>query len=294
MADLRAMVTETQQSKADFAQQKQAQREALFQRRDTSIVDLTTDPAAYRAYLDLQAANPAVSPGNLALVWAENPAAAMVCTMNRWNSLGRNVTKGESGIKVIVPQKYRDGRGILRTGYDVGRVFDVSQTHGARLKPPIRLVDGTPEMEKAIRALVSSSPVPIEPLDGFVDGSFYDSHDKKILIDAALPDGAQLAALTTEIAHARLHAAYQGEYSRDLCSTDAESVGYLVCKRFGVAAEPPAADNLDALYGAMPTDDRRAALEYNQDLSKFLMDRVEKELSPPREHGDKAREEQTK
>ena len=46
-----------------------------------------------------------------------------------WNRLGRSVNRDENGMKIRVSDTYvKDGREYH--GYKIGRVFDVTQTHG--------------------------------------------------------------------------------------------------------------------------------------------------------------------
>ena len=65
-----------------------------------------------------------------------------------------------SSMKIRVSDTYvKDGREYH--GYKIGRVFDVTQTHGKAGVPALSLKDNTPEMDAALRRLLDSSPVPV-------------------------------------------------------------------------------------------------------------------------------------
>src|SRR5581483_5212661 len=77
----------------------------------------------------------------------------MIAGYRRWREIGRQVRKGERGIKIFVPHKYRvpqeeaepddRARFVLR-GFGVGTVFDVPQTDGPPLPepPPVQTIEG--------------------------------------------------------------------------------------------------------------------------------------------------------
>lgn len=286
MLDLRKIVASGQQQKQEYKEKKQAEREELNEMQDTAIQAFTNSPAAYHAYLELQAQNPAISVGNIALVWMQSQETTLVNTMEKWNRLGRSVQRGAIGVKIIMPEKYKDDNGYTRTGYKIGRAFDVSQTYGTRLPPPLQLQEDTPQMEKAIVALVSSSPAPVVPMEGFESGAFYNPDGRQILIQTGMSDGETFAALAREIAHARYHIdAFGSYYVREDAAIDAESVSYLLCRRFGVPAELPSASGVGEHYAEQDTSARRSGLEYMRDLSEHMGRRILRELNPPqREH----------
>ena len=59
------------------------------------------------------------------------------------------MNREETGLKIRVSDPYvKDGRQYH--GYKIGRVFDVTQTHGKAVPAPLTLRDNTPEMEAAL------------------------------------------------------------------------------------------------------------------------------------------------
>lgn len=103
---------------------------------------LTSD--TFARYLRAMGRFPTYSPNNVALIHAQRPDATRVAGYRAWQALGRQVRKGERGIRIIAPFRTRveaeDGGAerTIVTGYAVRTVFDLSQTTGEPLPlPPI-------------------------------------------------------------------------------------------------------------------------------------------------------------
>ncbi len=76
---------------------------------------------------------------NHLMILCQRPDATLVAGFRKWQQLGRNVRKGEKGLAIFAPCKYRtkietqDGEEqILQSirGFRVVYVFDISQTEG--------------------------------------------------------------------------------------------------------------------------------------------------------------------
>src|ERR671918_432133 len=79
---------------------------------------------------------------NHLMIFLQRPDATVVAGFNRWESLGRFVKKGEKGIAIFAPCKYKtkietdDGEEKSLQpirGFRVVHVFDISQTEGDEL-----------------------------------------------------------------------------------------------------------------------------------------------------------------
>src|SRR5215212_5736742 len=65
------------------------------------------DSEAFRAYLDAQAKFHEYSFGNTLLILSQKPDATRVAGYQTWKQLGRQVRRGEKGIRIIVPMRGR-------------------------------------------------------------------------------------------------------------------------------------------------------------------------------------------
>ena len=148
MAKLDDLIQQKQQRDEDWKSRKAAEREELGQLSDDAVMRVTSEPGAYLHYLDTQAINPRYSASNVMLAMAQNPEITYINSLEVWNRLGRSVNRDENGMKIRVSDTYvKDGREYH--GYKIGRVFDVTQTHGKAGVPALSLKDNTPEMDAA-------------------------------------------------------------------------------------------------------------------------------------------------
>src|SRR5881397_604431 len=132
-------------------------RDALA--RLESAVGSIHDSDSFRRYLDAQARFHQYSWGNVLLILTQRPDATRVAGYRTWQALGRQVRRGEKGIRILVPLGVRAARhGLeqaeeddhehpsatvptptsapaprLRRLFGTGSVFDVSQTDGQPL-----------------------------------------------------------------------------------------------------------------------------------------------------------------
>ena len=237
-------------------------------------MEIATNPEAYARYLSMQGDNPMYSAGNIALAMIQDPQATMFATTDRWRTLGRNVAEMEksSGIQIFA-------RSPLEKGYTLTN-DDITQTTGRDVKRT-ELKNGTPGMETALATLLNYSVVPVVVDNDLPTPAFYDSQSMELAIQPNYPDNEAFAAIATEIALARFHnkGANTG-YNREECTLDADSVSYILCRRFGIDRNPPDLSNLGDLYEGWDAQDVRQALTSIQEMSKQIGGAIERDTAP--------------
>ncbi len=212
------------------------------------------DSETFAAWLRARAVFHDYSFGNVCLIVSQRPDATQVAGYKTWQSLGRQVRKGEHGIRILAPcvRKVEDAAGE-RTARVIGfrsvSVFDVSQTDGEPLpvleyRPlegdaPEELCDLLQAVAAAAGLEVEYGPIGIEGAHGVLRRS-----EARIVID---PD--QAAAMRPKVlAHdlgpyfdplLRENPDAYGAHRGD-CEAVAESVAYVVAARFGLDAGPAA------------------------------------------------------
>ena len=225
----------------------------------------------YREYLRVMSKFHNYSFNNTLLIAMQKPDASLVAGFSAWkNNFGRNVIKGQKGIKIIAPSPYKvkqemkkidphtqqpiigkDGKPVTEEkeitipAYKVVSVFDVSQTEGREL-PDIAVNELTGDVERYrdfFAALEKTSPVPIgfEQIPGSSHG-YYHLEDKRIAIDEGMSEIQTLKTAIHEIAHAKLHDIdlnapeneQQPRIDRRTREVEAESVAYTVCQHYGL------------------------------------------------------------
>lgn len=187
----------------------------------------------YRQYLSTMSRFHRYSVNNTMLIYMQRPDATHVAGFNKWrNQFGRNVLKGEKGIRIIAPTPYKkkveeiktdpetnapvldaDGKAIIEEKeiripmFKVVSVFDVSQTSGKPLPQLAADLSGNVQQyEVFMEALRRASPVPMEikPVARDTDG-FFSIKAQSITIRAGMSEVQTVCAAVHEIAHAKLH-----------------------------------------------------------------------------------------
>ena len=263
-----------------LALQAAAEREELSQLSDNAVMRVTSEPNAYLHYLDTQAINPQYSAANVMLAMAQNPDITYINSLEVWNRLGRSVNRDENGMKIRVSDTYvKDGREYH--GYKIGRVFDVTQTHGKAGVPALSLKDNTPEMDAALRRLLDSSPVPVVTSSTMYQDAVYDPKTQSITVSSRLIDSKIFAALSREIVHAGIHDhGRYPYYTREDCAMDAESVSYMLCRNFGVETPQPDVSRVGQVFDGMEVQDRRGVVDSLQKYFRKLQNDIQREISP--------------
>lgn len=275
IANLGNIINEKNQSSELWQAQRQADRENTNAMQDAGVLQITSDPETYLRYLNCQADNPSYSAGNVALVMVQDQKATIFGTKERWKSLNRGVSPAEekNGVKIYT-------RSSFGKGYVLTDVYDVRQTSGRDLKHTALQPDSK-EMDEALKALLNYCVVPLVSDQSIPMPAFYDSEQMKLAINPKYPDTEAFAGIATEIAHARFHAkGYNQNYSREEYELDAQSVGYMICRRFGVPCEAPDVSNLSALYDGFDAMERRGALGQMQDLTQKIGGSIERAITP--------------
>lgn len=275
MANLGQIISEKSAADSQWQQQRKAERENTTALQDAGIIEITTKPQAYAHFLDLQGDNLAYSAGNIALIHMQFPEATIFGTVERWKTLGRFVLDEErqNGAKIF-------SRGAQGRGYILANAYDITQTQGRELARPT-LQEGSREMDAALRRILDFTQVPVVQDAELPMPAYYDQNDMTLAINPNTPDHEAFAAIATEIALVRFHnKGRSAGYNREDCELDAQSVSYILCRRFGIDRAKPDMSRLSELYAGWPAPDRRQALDSIQDMSKMIGRTIEKNITP--------------
>lgn len=275
MANLENIINQKTAADTQWKEQRQSERENAVAMQDAGITEITSNPEVYAKYLEMQGDNPTYSAGNIALVMFSAPEATVFGTRDRWKTLGRSVmdTEASKGTQIFA-------RSAFSKSYVLTDAYDVKQTQGRELKPPC-LQDDTKEMETALTTLLNYSVVPVIVDREMETPAFYDSVQMELHINPEFPDSEAFASIAAEIAHSRIHGkGLNPGYVREECDLDAQSVSYILCRRFGVNRELPDVSDVAALYEGWEPQERRQALDSIQDMSKKISGSIERNMKP--------------
>ena len=215
------------------------------------VAELTTSEDWARM-LDVAARFHHYSPNNVLLILSQMPTASRVAGFQTWKSLDRWVRKGEHGIRILAPCRYKvedhetgEDRWILR-GFTVVSVFDISQTDGAELDEPIMpaLLDGEAPagLWQSLEMQVSAAGFSLVRCDSAAEiggaNGRTDFGARTVTVRADVSDAQACKTLAHELGHILCgHEAELFAGCRGRLEVEAESVAYIVCASAGMVAE---------------------------------------------------------
>ena len=242
----------------------------ITDRLEQGITELF-DSERYKEYLRVMSKFHNYSFNNTLLIAMQKPDASLIAGFSAWkNNFGRNVMKGQKGIKILAPSPFKikkemekidpqtgkafigkDGKPVTEEkeitipAFKVVSVFDVSQTEGREIPNiAVNMLTGDVEHYKEVfAALEKTSPVPVgfEKIEGGAHG-YYHLEDKRIALDEGMSELQTLKTLIHEIAHAKLHDIdlnapledLENRPDRRTREVQAESIAYTVCQHYGL------------------------------------------------------------
>lgn len=238
---------------------------SILKSLETGVENIFTGDK-YAQYLQTMSKFHRYSFNNTLLIAMQRPDATLVTGYRNWQSMGRQVKKGEKGITILAPAPIKrkreqeildqnhkpllDADGKPRTEevevviprFKPTTVFDISQTDGEPIETlaPEELTEAVADYDLFMEAITAISPVPIrfDEIAGEAKG-YYHSGDKEIVIQKGMSESQTIKTAIHETGHARLHdkdiMEKQGiEKDRLTKEVEAESVAYCVCSAFGV------------------------------------------------------------
>lgn len=189
---------------------------------------------------------------NVVLIYCQRPDATTVAGYQAWRRLGRQVRKGEHGIKILAPHRRKrtetdeitgETTTVTRlTGFGVATVFDITQTEGPDLPDagPRRLEGDAPGMLRhqlaaLIRAQGFTYAVAELPRGHETANGVTDFTRRTVTVRPDLAKAQEAKTCAHELAHVLLHAGLTNE-DRARAEVEAESVAYIVLGAHGIDA----------------------------------------------------------
>jgi hypothetical protein len=237
----------------------------------------------WKRFLDLQSRLHGYSANNVMLVCAQHlalfeqakvatPLPSYIASYNKWQELGRQVEKGQTGLAVIAPMRGTkreavDGEGNIRPlskgeatvagerevkssfmrGFTVEKVFADTQTTGDPLPEPVtpKLLRGDAPrgLGEAIMKLIEDRgfTVTTVPSKAFIQGANgitrWDTRQVQVRDD--MDDAAMVKTLIHEAAHVVLHdpTSRDRPAHRGHLEVEAESVAFIVARVHGMETD---------------------------------------------------------
>ena len=245
-------------------------------------VDAVRASETFRQFLAMQARFHRYSWHNSILIATQRPDASQVAGYRTWQSMGRQVRKGEKGIAIIAPCPFKrevkksesEAETVDGIFFRVVHVFDIAQTDGEELPTvDVPTVDAMADKLLADLCRVAVSRgirVDFKPLSG---GTFGVSKSGAIDIDNRHASGQQAKTLAHELAHEALHWKIDGPITRNIAELEAEAVAFVVCMHFGLDVEVRASRYIAVWQG--DSKGLRASMDRIAKTARDIIDNVE-------------------
>jgi antirestriction protein ArdC len=201
--------------------------------------------------------------GNLILILSQRENASYVAGFHKWQQLGRHVKKGEKGIGIFAPCRYKrkvesksgeEEQVQDIRGFKVVHVWDISQTEGDELPEFAQIHGDAGENLARLERVVRDAGIDLryESIPGSATGM---SAGGTITVQPDLSRPETFAVLAHEHAHELLH---QQNGRKHQCpktarETEAEAVAFVVCHAFGMDSKTRSSDYIQLYRGSTDT-----------------------------------------
>lgn len=283
--------------------------DSIMQSLESGVEELFTSNR-YQEFLKTMAKFHNYSFNNTMLIAMQRPDATLVTSYKNWQSMGRQVMKGEKGITIIAPAPYKKmkekevldekQRPIMGTDgkpkteqvevtvphFKAVTVFDIAQTSGEPIQTlaPELLTAAVQDFDSFMQAIQKISPVPIrfDEIDGNANG-YYHNADKEIVIKKGLSESQTLKTAIHETVHAKLHdkeimESLGVEKDRLTKEVEAESVAYCVCSSFGLDTSDYSFPYIAGWSSSREMKEMKASMDVIRKTAGEMIDQLTEEL----------------
>ena len=234
--------------KAEWAAQKQAQRQEAYELIDNTCSEMMADGESFRQYLDVQGRFDRYSVANAVLVSAQMPDATQLKDYNAWKQSRVYVNKDAQKIVILEPSKeYTRDDGTKAVGYNAKVVYDISETSAKDRQQ----AQEPKTMRELVSAMIDASPVPFVPVADLEIPAYYDSKQQTIFIKTGLTEEQLFVSMAKEVSAAVFD--FKHNESRDASDFKSFCVAYMVSTRYGVDTRDFSFDRLPREFSEMDT-----------------------------------------
>jgi hypothetical protein len=260
-----------QLSKEDYAARKKAEREDLFALSDVIALEVACDGGRFQQYLDVQSTFDRYSAVNALLIMAQKPEATRVADFDTWKGKGGSIRGGQSGIAILEPHTYTKEDGSPGVGYNVKKVFDISQVDTRKVKTPPPTPTRTER--QLLQALVSKAPVKItgvETLPGNI-GAQTNPETGEISVRKGMAFAETFSCVAQELAYADLTTGPDTPLDADF---SAYSAAYLLCKKHGVDTAQFTFEDAPGVFDGIDAQEVKGELSQIRDVADDISGRM--------------------
>jgi hypothetical protein len=185
------------------------------------------------------------------------------------------VRPGQTAISILEPHEYTKEDGTPGIGYNLRKVFDISQVDARRMKqtsPP------TYTERQLLEALVSKAPMKISGVDNLPegDGAYTDPDTGEISVLRGMAFADTFSSVAKELC------CYEASKDADKTPLNPSLVGYctayMLCRKYGVDAKGFDFFRTPEVFGELDTQGVKRELSIIRDAAETISGRMAKQL----------------
>lgn len=262
-------------SKEEYAAKKQAEREEIYALSDQTALEVSADGDIFRQFLNLQSRLDRYSAVNALLVFAQNREVSRLGSFDFWKEKNCFVRPEQTGISILEPGKeYERADGSKAVGYNVKKVFDISQVDTRKLKaaPAPSYTD-----RQLLTALINKAPVNISGADSLPDdlGAMTDPETGEILVRKGMAFADTFRGLSQELSLADLTT---GPDTQSEPQFSAYCASYLLCKKYGVDTQGFSFEDAPGVFYGMDALEIKGELTQIRNAAENISGRMSRQL----------------
>jgi hypothetical protein len=272
-------IPETEQNtpltKEEYAAKKKAERDNIFALSDTTALEAASDGEKFRQYLDVQAKFDRYGTVNTLLIAAQKPEATRLGDFEYWKNQGGSVKPGQQAISILEPHEYTKEDGTIGTGYNLKKVFDISQADARKLKtnPPPKFTE-----RQLLAALISKAPMKISGVTDLPDdaGAVTNPETGEISVRKGMAFDKTFTGVANELG------CYEACANADKVPVNPSLAGYctayMLSKKYGVDTKDFDFTDAPEVFGDLDAQGVKAQLSIIRDAAEAIGGRMAKHL----------------
>lgn len=220
----------------EYKAQKKEEKDAVYQMIDDAAKEIGKDPKTFKNYLDTQSKFDRYSVANTILIMKQKPDATQLKEFSDWKEMGAYIRRNQKSISILEPHDYVKEDGTPGVGYNVKKVFDISQTTAR----PTRSNQRMPDERMVLRALIEKAPFEIRVADEMsgekVDAEF-DKAENVLYVKRGLETPEFFRTVSMFLAEHEI-ASIAESYEPKMAAFQENCVTYMLCEKYGIDTLP--------------------------------------------------------
>ncbi len=232
----------------EYKQRKIEEKQQLYELIDAGTEKMKESREDLMKYLAMQQHFDRYTVGNVIAIMQQRDTAVQLKDFDSWKAQRASIKKGANHIKILEPYDYLTPDGRKGVGYNVKKVYDVSDTTA---RPAVRFRQ-VQDKDMLLRALVDKPNVSMKVIDDmgdFQEAALFDPESNTIFITRGVEQDVFFREVARELAYADLSFSYEGA-SREELRFHAECAAYMLCSKYGIdpeGVEPVMPERLKAM-----------------------------------------------